>query len=331
MASQSSNRVFMVSPTHFVSNAQAALDNYFMSSGEKLGLTEQEITKKAIEEFNGLVSVLRSHGVDITIYTPPPPTSVDDVRPDAVFPNNWFSTHRQPETDESILVLYPMKVPNRRTERRPEVISVFEGNSDGNGVVQGSILKDNKGYNVKIDLSNFEKSGVYLEGTGSLLLDRVHKVAYACLSERTHRALFEKWAKLLGYDDIVTFHSVDKNGGIVYHTNVVMAIGTGWAIVCEDSVQNSEERKHLMDKLRKYHEVITVTHSQVNDLCGNVLEVRDGQNRPIIAMSTRSYEAFTEEQKKSLLKHVHALVHAPIPTIETIGGGGVRCSLSELF
>eukprot|EP01113_Clastostelium_recurvatum_P041325 TRINITY_DN6546_c0_g1_i4.p1 TRINITY_DN6546_c0_g1~~TRINITY_DN6546_c0_g1_i4.p1 ORF type:complete len:350 (-),score=82.83 TRINITY_DN6546_c0_g1_i4:32-1030(-) len=324
---QSTNTVLMVAPTQFCLNKDAAEDNHFMTA---TGLTPETITKKALDEFDGLVSVLRSHGVDVNVFTHEAADEAD-FTPDAVFPNNWFSTHRAPETGVRTLVLYPMKVPNRQRERRPELIADIEGKSEGAGVVQGSLTASNPGFGAKIDLTHLEEQGVFLEGTGSMVIDRVNRVVYACTSERTHIKALEEWASAVGYPNVVTFSSTDSNGLPVYHTNVVMAIGTGWAVVCADSVANQTERDRLLSSLSRHHEVVTITHGQVSSFCGNILELRDGHDRPVIAMSTQAYNGFTDAQKSVLLKHAHDLVHAAIPVIETVGGGGVRCSLAEIF
>ena len=186
-------------------------------------------------------------------------------------------------------------------------------------------------YDRIVDLTGEEDNEKYFEGTGSLVLDRPRGIAYVALSERADKGLAEQWVKALGYKDLVTFRSVDSHGTTVYHTNVMMAVGTSVAVVCLESITDEAERKRLVDTLSATHEIVDITHEQMGNLCGNVLEVRDREGRPVMAMSTRSYESFRPDQREAILRHVHAIHHAPIDTLEHVGGGGVRCTLGELF
>lgn len=308
-ALQSSNEVLMVSPTAFVFNEQAAQDNKFMRRGDA------SPTQRVLEEFAGLVSELRDRaGVKVHLFE----HGIEHDTPDACFPNNWFSTHPAAELVGSqpggTLCFYPMKVENRRRERRPDLVQYVRGLGRYANVV---------------DMSKEEREGRYFEGTGSLVLDRPGRVAYVALSERSDAALAAKWADRMGYD-LVTFHSTNR-GSPVYHTNVMMAVGTGVAVVCLESVADPAERAALHASLSRRHEVVDITAAQMEALCGNVLEVRNRWNLPVMAMSTRSYNAFTPEQREAILRHVAAIHHAPIDTLEELGGGGVRCTLAELF
>ena len=230
---QSSNRVLMVAPTAFGFNDQAAQDNSFMNKAEK----PQEgspLTRAVLEEFSGLYRQLTDvAGVQVALFQ----HHLQHGTPDAVFPNNWFSTHYAGEGGSgnagSTLVLYPMKCPNRAAERRPEIIEAIQKTGQ---------------YSRVVDLSGLESSAHgarHFEGTGALVLDRVNGVAYVALSERADVQVAEQWVDALGYKELVTFHSHDKRGKAVYHTNVMMAIGTDVAVVCLESVQDHKERQHL--------------------------------------------------------------------------------------
>lgn len=311
----------MVAPTAFGFNEQAAQDNSFMHEGERAAEGGSALTRQVLREFAGLHRQLtESAGVNVALMQ----HAVSHGTPDAVFPNNWFSTHAAREgggpnaTGERTMVLYPMKCPNRAAERRPDVIGA---------------LRALEGYSRVVDMTGAERAEEphFFEGTGVLVLDRVNGVAYVALSERAHECLARRWVEELGYNELVTFSSADARGKPVYHTNVMMAVGTGVAVVCADSVADPAERRRLLGSLSKHHEVVQITQGQMDALCGNVLEVRGGHGLPIMAMSTQAFNAFTEEQRRAMRRHVADLVHAPIDTLESVGGGGVRCALAELF
>jgi len=237
--------------------------------------------------------------------------------PDACFPNNWFSTHAAGEgRDEATLVTYPMAVPNRRGERRPDILSRFEGR-----------------YPRHCDLTGHEAGddARFLEGTGVLVLDRVRGIAYANLSGRCDEALAQHWVDQLGYRELVAFRAAEEGGAPVYHTNVMMCVGTSVAIVCSESVTDAQERQHLLAKLSEHHEVVDISRAQMGKFCGNVLEVLDKRGLPGLVMSSQAFHAFTEDQRKVILRHVGRIYHAPIDTLEYQGGGGVRCCLAEVF
>eukprot|EP01023_Acetabularia_acetabulum_P006260 TRINITY_DN12617_c0_g1_i5.p1 TRINITY_DN12617_c0_g1~~TRINITY_DN12617_c0_g1_i5.p1 ORF type:complete len:187 (+),score=36.22 TRINITY_DN12617_c0_g1_i5:365-925(+) len=182
-----------------------------------------------------------------------------------------------------------------------------------------------------LDLSFEENNGKYLEGTGALVVDRINGVVYVSLSERADEGLARQWAEHLGYKHVVCFKSTDQNGSIVYHTNVMMAVGTDVAVVCAEAVDDPQERKNLVDKLSATHEVIQITREQMSKFCGNILELQDSRGMPTMAMSTQAYNAFTESQLQTLKKHVASITHSPIDALESVGGGGVRCTLAEIF
>jgi hypothetical protein len=332
---QSTNHVLMVAPTAFVKNIQAAEDNYFMNdpnftpseeSDEQvkrpgiLAISESDkkdiaLQRQVIREFSELHRILTEKArVQVHLFTH---EAYHDT-PDACFPNNWFSTHTDLECGECTLVLYPMKVPNRRKERRPEFIKRLE-----------SFQR----YTHVLDLTRQERASKpsFLEGTGSLVLDRMNRIAYVALSERSDLSLANKWGRMMQYE-VVSFHATDAAGRPIYHTNVVMSVGTSVGVLCTECIENPEERKKVKTRLEETrHEVVEITRDQVNHFCGNVLELENYKGYPVLAMSTQAYNAFTPEQREILLKHQSELLHAEFSTIERVGGGGVRCALAELF
>ncbi|MEW5308120.1 MAG: hypothetical protein WDW38_000101 [Sanguina aurantia] len=313
---QSTNTILMVSPTAFGFNEQAAQDNSFMHVASAPG-AGSELTRTVLREYAGLHHALTEvAGVQVEMYE----HHLSHGTPDAVFPNNWFSTHAEGEGDgkvgEATMVLYPMKCPNRSAERRVETIQSLRSRFD---------------YSKLVDMSGEEANKKYFEGTGVLVLDRINGTAYVDLSERADAGLAADWVEKIGYSNLVTFRSSDLRGSSVYHTNVMMAIGTGVAIVCAESVKDDRERQHLLASLRKTHEVVEISLKQQDSLCGNALEVEGGKGLPLMAMSTQAYRAFTDDQLRVIRRHVQDIVHAPIDTLERVGGGGVRCTLAELF
>jgi hypothetical protein len=311
---QTSNKLLMVAPIGFLSNAQTALDNYFMN---KTNLPEYEVERRALGEYSDFHRALTAEGVRISLYR----NERFYEAPDAVFPNNWFSTHSpaehpNAEAPKSSLFFYPMKAPARRAERREHIVTD---------------LMDK--YEDVENLSYFEyrgTHGVAFEGTGCLVLDRVHKVAYCALSQRADEHVFRLWCTQLGYEPCV-FEALDSQGRPVYHTNVVMGIGSSVAVVCLESVANAEQRDHLRVSLQKHHAVIDITYAQMHSFCGNVLEVQGANDSRLFVMSSRAHAAFTPDQLDIIARHVTKIVHVPVPTIEDIGGGGVRCMMGELF
>lgn len=330
---QSSNHLLMVAPTAFERNELAAQDNFFMAAPDttNAAAAAAEVTgsdaasadalrRAVLGEFASLYTLLTSRcpggvGARVHLFTHEAGT------PDAVFPNNWFSTHTNLETDAAAgactLVFYPMRAANRRQERRPALLARLEGF---------------RRYTHVIDLSRQETAAEprFLEGTGSLVLDRIHRVAYAAISERTDARLAAAWGRLLGYT-VVPFHAVDGGGRPIYHTNVMMAIGTRWAVVAADAIPDAAERAAVLDGLAVGgREVVTISQAQVAAFCGNVLEVEGHDGAPVLVASTRAVRALEPAQRERLTD-VLPLRHAAIPTLEAVGGGGVRCAIGELF
>lgn len=293
----------MVKPTGFGFNSDAAEDNLFAHHPADILKSES----KALQEWEGLKAQLEIFGVQV--YT----AILDDIKsPDKVFPNNWFSTHRDLGAD-SKLVLYPLKVANRREERSRQLIAYLKSQ-----------------YEKSWDLSQSEQQypPEFLEGTGSLVLDRVHKIAYMAISGRSHFSLASRWAAKMSYQ-LYSFTSQINTP--IYHTNVMLSVGSSHVIACLSCIECEHERSKLKKQLLQHHELIEITQEQMNHFCGNVIELLDGKGEKILAMSERAYLSFSSSQKATILKHVQNIVKFPVPTIEILGGGGVRCMIAELF
>ncbi|CAN8071756.1 unnamed protein product [Agarophyton chilense] len=316
---QSTNHVLACAPTAFSFNQSAASDNHFMNGHPaQLDLHDQgaALRRKVLTEFSGLHSALidRVNGVGAHVHL----FTHEDWHntPDACFPNNTFSTHTNIETGNScVLVLYPMKADTRRKERR---------------LVQRLLTRGR--YTHIYDMTREEEADAprFLEGTGSLVLDRINRVAYVALSQRSDAGLARAWAKVMDYD-LVPFSSVDREGRPIYHTNVMMSVGTRVAVVCLESIADKKERDMVVASLKQTgHSIVDISHEQVEHFCGNVLELESFYADQVMVMSTAAHKAFTEEQKDILLSGLERLVHADISTIEKVGGGGVRCTIAEL-
>jgi hypothetical protein len=301
---QSAATVLMVRPACFGFNPQTAPSNAFQH--EPAALLHDETRRVALQEFDALAEALRRSGVQVVSAA----DSLEPPKPDAIFPNNWVSFH----ADGSV-VLYPMLAPNRRLERREEILQqvVREG-----------------GFRVTrtIDLTYRESQGKFLEGTGSLVLDRAHRVAYACVSPRTDLDVLGEFAQLLDYD-LMSFEAQDGAGQPIYHTNVLMAIGERFAVVCGEAIVRDLHRDAVFSRLEATgHDLVDISLAQMAQFAGNVLELAPPSG-PVLAMSSRALESFTAKQRQVLEAHAN-IVAVGIPTIERLGGGGVRCMLAEV-
>ncbi|WP_324671340.1 citrulline utilization hydrolase CtlX [Hymenobacter sp. GOD-10R] len=300
---QSASTVFLVRPVRFSFNAETAASNYFQQN--LADLTPEAVQTKAFAEFDAAVDTLRSKGVQVLVFedTPTP------AKPDAVFPNNWLTLH-----PDGRVLLYPMCAVNRRAERRPDILQEL-----GRQFVITEV----------VDLSLHEQAGRFLEGTGSILFDHVHRIAYACLSPRTDADLFAEVAATLGYRP-VAFHANDEQGHAIYHTNVMLCIGARVAVVCLASITDPQERAAVVDSLTDTgHEIVDITQAQVAHFAGNMLTMRTATTE-LIVLSQQAFDALSPAQKQTLGGYGE-LVPLAIPTIETIGGGSARCMLAEVF
>ncbi|GAB2955942.1 arginine deiminase-related protein [Hymenobacter coalescens] len=302
---QSARTVFVVRPARFGFNAETAASNHFQQQGPA-ELDAAAVQQRAFAEFDQLVSTLRGRGVRVRVFD----DTAEPAKPDAVFPNNWLTLH-----PDGRALLYPMCAPNRRAERRPDILEALGQEFELREI---------------IDLSGYEAQGRFLEGTGSIIFDHDHRVAYAALSPRTDAELFGEVAAQLDHRP-VAFHALDAHGQAIYHTNVMMCIGAEFAVVCLESIADEKERAHVVDSLTATgHHIVDITLAQVERFAGNMLTVQPAAGRELLAMSQSAYEALTTAQRAEL-GHYCELLPLPIPTIETIGGGSARCMLAEVF
>jgi hypothetical protein len=304
MEAQSADAVLMVRPASFGFNAETFDSNRFQHLPSSPQSTARHAT--VLAEFDAVAGALAHAGVHVIVA----PDSPLPVKPDAIFPNNWVSFHA-----DGTVVLYPMMAHNRRSERREDIVL---------DVLHAGPYRSSR----TIDLSHREAEGKFLEGTGSLVLDRAHRIAYACTSPRTDLDVLGEFAQSLGYD-IIAFDALDQAGHAIYHTNVMMAVGTSFAVLCADSIADTAQRAAVRAKLRASgHEVIDITPAQMQAFAGNVLELH-GARGAVLAVSVTAAASFTAAQRAALEKHA-TLLPVAIPTIERCGGGGVRCMLAEV-
>lgn len=305
MTHQSTPSILMIRPSGFGPNAETASDNEFQTPVE---VENDRVETEALCEFDGMVQGLREAGVGVYVWNEPP----DSPFPDALFPNNWLSTDR-----EGQVFLYPMKPESRRGECRPEVLSFL--------IEQGFVLKS------VYDLRSFQTEKYFLEGTGSLVLDHVQRIAFAAISERTSAELTASWCENNGYRPVIFHTRMPVSGMPVYHTNVIMSIGTTWAVVCPDTISSADERAAVMNALSASGRMILpITITQVAQFCGNILEVRNAENDCLIILSSTAYNGFTPDDRARLAHHTR-LLPVDIGTIEKTGGGSARCMIAELF
>ncbi len=303
-ALQTAEYVLMIRPMHFGFNSETASTNAFQKSST---VSSIKIKRRAIAEFERFKKKLISKGIKVITFNDRP----GYFTPDSIFVNNWVSFHR-----DGRVVLYPMYAENRRLERRIDIINSLSSKF-------GFIIS-----NVS-DFTHFEAEGKFLEGTGSLVLDDVSKTAYVCISPRTDPTLAEKFGKELGYN-IVKFHAVDKNNLPVYHTNVVMSIGEGFAVICLESIPKKEERDNISKSLKRTgHKIIQISLNQMYKFAGNILELRNAKDERFLVISKTAFDSLRKSQISSLSKYAKLLV-SDISTIEKYGGGSVRCMLSEI-
>ncbi len=305
MRKQTTRHILMVRPANFGFNEETAASNAFQ---RREGAQETDsIRTKAMQEFDDFVEKLRAAGVNVIVAKDSP----RPVKPDAVFPNNWATFHQ-----EGFVVTYPMYAPTRRRERRRQVID--------------TVLKAGFQAERRINLEFNEKINRFLEGTGSIIFDHLNRLAYACISPRTDAGLLDELCALLGYRKVV-FHAVDGNGQDIYHTNVMMAMGETFVVICLDTVTIPAERNMLKQTFRDTgKEIVEITLTQMNAFAGNMLQVRNNREQTILVMSDQAYRSLKPAQVKTLERHTQ-LLHSPIDTIETFGGGSARCMMAEVF
>lgn len=305
---QVTNSVLMIRPVAFRMNEQTTENNHFQK--ELKGMLPSAINAKAQQEFDALVKQLKNVGVNVIV--------VDDTletdTPDSIFPNNWVSFHENGD-----VVLYPMFAENRRAERREDILDILEEN--------GFLIEN------IVDFTSAEEEALFLEGTGSMILDRTNGKAYCALSSRANEELFIEFCEDFDCAPVIfeAFHSVDGRKELVYHTNVMMSVGEHFAVVCSDMIEDKKDRKMVLDVLRADgKEVILINEKQVNQFAGNILEVAGADGKRFIVMSTAAYGAFNANQIIQLEKY-GTILSADLNTIEACGGGSARCMMAEIF
>jgi len=290
----------MVRPAAFGFNTETGVDNHYQDTSA----AAEECSEVALAEFDQAVAQLREAGVQVKVFQ----DTKDPLKPDSIFPNNWISCH---ETGE--VVLFPMATPNRRLERRDDVVLW---------------LKENFKVTRVLDLSKYEEVGEYLEGTGSIVFDHVHKRAFACQSLRTNGRVLDVLCQEIGYTPHL-FEATDKHGRAIYHTNVLLAIGQRWVVFCQDACKEQEELSKLLKEGGRT--LVAVSQDQVESLAGNCYEVIGADGRRKLVMSNRGWESLTNEQREALVMAGVDPVLCNVPTIERVGGGGIRCMLAPIF
>lgn len=303
---QTTDTLLLVRPLSFRKNEQTAVNNYFQQDSSEKNVN---ISENALIEFDKLVTILRKNGVRTIVLE----DNAQYDTPDSIFPNNCISFHND------TAILYPMYALNRRLERNIGFIK--------------ALRQCGFSYSTVLDYTAYEKQNLFLEGTGSLILDRINKKAYCSISARAHNELVERFCADNGFSPFV-FHALQTVEGKrkpIYHTNVMMALGSDFAVLCLESIDDEQERDLLTRSLiQDGKEIIEITEKQVEHFCGNILEVRSKDGVPLIVTSSQAFGAFDEQQKTLLSKHGR-LVHSPLYTIEHCGGGSARCMMAEVF
>lgn len=296
---QNTQHVLMIKPVSFTFNNETSSTNAF----QKTDFDPQSSQHLALTEFKALVDLLKINGVNVLV--------VDDTKepykPDSIFPNNWFSTH-----DDGTMVVYPLFAPNKRAERRADIAQMIS---------DIFVMRD------VLDLTAHETQEHFLEGTGSMVLDRDLRICYAALSPRTNKLLLVEFCNKMGYE-LIAFNTADEHQKSIYHTNVMMSVGEKFMVVCLDCITHQIERDLLVQSTSK--EIIEITLAQLNNFAGNILELVNNKGEHLLVMSSRAYASFTATQITQLEKYARIL-HTPLNTIENIGGGGARCMIAEIF
>ena len=306
---QSTNTILMIRPLAFNYNVQTAVNNHYQNAND-FASNSNQINLTAQTEFDNFVLKLRSFGVDVIVFQ-------DDDKfdtPDSVFPNNWISFHSNGD-----IALYPMFAKNRRNERREDVVKYIEKNR--------YLIND------VIDYSSAEESNIFLEGTGSIVLDRLNRKAYCAVSERSNEELLIEFCEDFEYTPVVfnAFQSVNEARELIYHTNVMMCVADNFVIICLDCIDDKKEKNNVIAHLKDDgKEIIEISENQVNSFAGNMLQILDRNSNSLLIMSESAYNVLTRAQKDIINKYAK-IVFSSLNTIETYGGGSARCMMAEVF
>lgn len=301
---QTTSQLLMIRPANFGFNPETAESNAFQ---QKAGAEHSaEISEQAIREFDAFVAKLHEAGIQVIVVK----DTAQPIKTDAVFPNNWVSSH-----SNGTVVTYSMCAPSRRTERRDDILNALSKDFD---------LKR------RVDFSHYESQGKFLEGTGSLIFDRVHRLVYACLSPRTSDDLLDEFCEWAEYEKI-RFRAVDAEGIDIYHTNVMMAVGDQFVVICLDTIRDEQEKARLHYYFRETgKEIIEISLEQMNQFAGNMLQVENADGESFMVMSEQAFKSLNDTQVKQI-EHYARILHSPIYTIEKYGGGSARCMMAEIF
>lgn len=307
MSEQITDTLMMIRPVAFHLNEETAVNNYY----QKIiaGLTTDEIQRQSLQEFDAFVTRLKGEGIEVIVFD----DTAEPVTPDSIFPNNWISFQ-----DSGDVTLYPMYAPNRRLERREDIIETLSGSH----LISG-----------RTSFTSWENENKFLEGTGSLVLDRPNRLAYAAVSERTHRDVLNDFANRTGFT-VISFRANQNVRGQrlpIYHTNVMMCVGDAFAVLCDGSIDDPGERDKVIHSLNATgKEVIYITENQKERFAGNMLQVKNRSGEKYIVMSASAYKSLAENQRIKLAKH-GKLLRSSLDTIESLGGGSARCMMAEVF
>ena len=304
MTAQITDSILMVRPANFGFNEQTAENNAFQTNDQSL--SSADISQKAIEEFDNFVTLLRSNGIQVVVAN----DTDSPVKPDAIFPNNWITFH-----DDASIVTYPMNAPVRRLERSEAII---------NQIKQEFSIKNRHA------LENSESENIFLEGTGSMIIDRPNQIVYACIGPRTDEQLLDKFCELYDYQ-AVTFKAVDGNGQDIYHTNVLMALGEEFVVICLDTITDLDDRNNVIEILESTEkEIIEISLEQMMAFAGNMLQVKNKEGKTFLVMSEQAFKSLDSDQIEQIEQYTTPLP-VPIYTIEKYGGGSARCMMAEIF
>ena len=298
---QTANKILMVRPANFTFNEETAKNNHFQKK-----TSFSDLNESALQEFDAFVETLRKNKIEVVVVQ----DTIEPHTPDSIYPNNWFSTHSTGE-----LVLYPMFAENRRKERKSHVLETIEEHFSAHKV---------------IDLTVWEEKNRFLEGTGSMILDHLNRVIYACRSERTDDIVFEEFYTKMNSEPEI-FNAYDEEGRNIYHTNVMLSIGEKYAVICAESITDENRRNNIINRLKDSNrDVIEVSFEQMKSFCANIIEVRNSENDNFLIMSETAKNAFKKEQMDILERHCK-VISSPLHSIEEAGGGSARCMIAEIF
>jgi hypothetical protein len=308
MSNQITNTVLMIRPINFRANEQTMVNNYYQK--KDTSLLPNAIQKKAQNEFDTLVNKLTTNGIEVIVVN----DTEDTDTPDAIFPNNWISFH-----EDKTVAVYPMFAENRRLERREDILEIIE----------------KKGFLIEniVDYTSAEEEELFLEGTGSIILDRENHKAYCALSPRADEDLFIEFCEDFEYTPVIFTANQTVNGKreTIYHTNVMMCIAETFAVICLDAIDDKKERKNVIKHLKENNkQVIAITEAQVNQFTGNMLQLKGKNDNSFLIMSTSAFKSLHQNQIKLIEKHTN-IIHSDLSTIEKNGGGSARCMMAEVF